>query len=39
MLFGVLLVITIIGIPWGLQHFKLAGFALSPFGRKVDIVG
>jgi uncharacterized membrane protein YccF (DUF307 family) len=31
--------ITIIGIPWGMQHFKLAGFALSPFGRNVDIVG
>lgn len=38
-LFGFLLSITIIGIPWGMQHFKLAGFALSPFGRKVDIVG
>ncbi len=37
--FGFLLSITIIGIPWGMQHFKLAGFALSPFGRKVDIVG
>jgi uncharacterized membrane protein YccF (DUF307 family) len=38
-LFGFLLCITIIGIPWGMQHFKLASFALSPFGRKVDIVG
>ncbi len=38
-LFGILLSITIIGIPWGMQHFKLAGFALSPFGRSVDIVG
>ena len=38
-LFGILLFITIIGIPWGLQHFKLASFAISPFGRKVDIVG
>jgi len=38
-IFGFLLSITIIGIPWGMQHFKLAGFALSPFGRKVDIVG
>lgn len=37
--FGVLLTISIIGIPWGMQHFKLASFALSPFGRKVDIVG
>jgi uncharacterized membrane protein YccF (DUF307 family) len=38
-LFGFLLCVTIIGIPWGMQHFKLAGFALSPFGRKLDIVG
>ncbi len=37
MFFGLLLFLTIIGIPWGLQHFKLAGFALSPFGRSVDI--
>lgn len=37
-LFGILLMISIIGIPWGIQHFKLASFALSPFGRKVDIV-
>jgi uncharacterized membrane protein YccF (DUF307 family) len=38
LIFGLLLMITIIGIPWGMQHFKLAGFALSPFGRKVDII-
>ena len=25
--------------PWGMQHFKLAGFAISPFGKSVDIVG
>ncbi|HDR68311.1 MAG TPA: YccF domain-containing protein [Bacteroidaceae bacterium] len=37
-IFGCLLFITIIGIPWGIQHFKLAGFAVSPFGRRVDIV-
>jgi uncharacterized membrane protein YccF (DUF307 family) len=33
--FGVLLGITIIGIPWAKQHFKLAGLALTPFGREV----
>ncbi len=38
-IFGFLLFISIIGIPWGLQHFKLASFAISPFGRRVDIVG
>lgn len=34
---GCLLCITIIGIPWGRQHFKMARFALSPFGRTVNI--
>jgi uncharacterized membrane protein YccF (DUF307 family) len=33
--FGILLSITIIGIPFGKQHFKLAGIALTPFGREV----
>lgn len=32
---GLLFFITIIGIPFGKQHFKLAGLALSPFGRDV----
>jgi Inner membrane component domain len=30
---GLLLCITIIGIPFGGQSFKLAGYALWPFGR------
>lgn len=34
-IFGVLLSITIIGIPFGLQHFKLTAIALSPFGRDI----
>jgi len=34
-LFGVLLCITIIGIPFGLQHFKLTAVALNPFGRDI----
>jgi len=33
--FGLLLSITIIGIPFGMQHFKLAAIALSPFGRDI----
>jgi uncharacterized membrane protein YccF (DUF307 family) len=33
--FGILLFITIIGIPWGRQHFKLASLALTPFGRSI----
>jgi uncharacterized membrane protein YccF (DUF307 family) len=32
---GVLLCVTIIGIPFGIQAFKLAGFVLWPFGRTV----
>lgn len=35
LLFGLLLCITIIGIPFGRQHFKLAGLALTPFGKEV----
>jgi uncharacterized membrane protein YccF (DUF307 family) len=34
-LFGLILCITIIGIPFGLQHFKLTAIALSPFGRDI----
>ncbi len=33
--FGALLCITIIGIPFGLQHFKLASLALAPFGKDI----
>ena len=32
---GIVLCITIIGIPFGLQHFKLAKLALMPFGAEV----
>jgi uncharacterized membrane protein YccF (DUF307 family) len=32
---GLLLCITIIGIPFGWQSFKLAGYALWPFGRAL----
>ena len=32
---GILCCITIIGIPVGLQAFKLAGLAIWPFGREV----
>ena len=32
---GLVLCITVIGIPWGLQCFKLAGLVLMPFGKKV----
>lgn len=32
---GLLLCITIIGIPLGLQHFKLMAVAFTPFGREI----
>jgi uncharacterized membrane protein YccF (DUF307 family) len=32
---GILLCVTIIGIPFGIQCFKLAGLALMPFGREI----
>ncbi len=32
---GVVCCITIVGIPFGIQAFKLAGFSLWPFGRTV----
>lgn len=34
-LMGCLLCITIIGIPFGLQFFKIAKLALMPFGSQV----
>lgn len=35
LVFGIVLCITIIGIPFGKQHFKLAGLSLSPFGKHI----
>jgi uncharacterized membrane protein YccF (DUF307 family) len=32
---GVLLCITIIGIPFGKQFFKIAGVAFLPFGLEI----
>ncbi|MDR1343924.1 MAG: YccF domain-containing protein [Tannerellaceae bacterium] len=34
--FGLLLCITIVGIPFSIQHFKMAGLALTPFGKSVS---
>jgi len=39
LLFGILFYITIIGIPFGNQHFKLMRLALAPFGKKVVYQG
>jgi uncharacterized membrane protein YccF (DUF307 family) len=35
LVFGLLLGITIVGIPWAGQHFKLMSLALAPFGKEV----
>jgi uncharacterized membrane protein YccF (DUF307 family) len=32
---GVLLTITLIGIPFGIASFRMASFALWPFGRRL----
>ena len=32
---GLILCVTIIGIPWGLQHFKMAISAIFPFGKEI----
>jgi uncharacterized membrane protein YccF (DUF307 family) len=32
---GLLLCVTVIGIPFGLQHFKLAKLAFIPFGAEI----
>lgn len=32
---GLLLCITIIGIPFGKQHFKLVEVSLMPFGKRI----
>lgn len=33
--FGLLCCISIVGIPFGLQHFKMAFLALVPFGKVI----
>lgn len=35
MICGLIMCITIIGIPFGLQHFKLSKLALMPFGATI----
>jgi len=35
---GILLCVTIVGIPFGFQHFKLVLLALLPFGRSFEAV-
>ena len=35
-IFGLICCITIVGIPFGLQHFKMALLALAPFGKEIS---
>jgi uncharacterized membrane protein YccF (DUF307 family) len=37
--FGLVYCVTIIGIPFGLQYFKLAKLALMPFGATIQVAG
>ena len=32
---GIVMCLTIVGIPFGLQLFKLAGLSLTPFGKTI----
>lgn len=34
---GLLLCLTIIGIPFGVQCFKIARFVLWPFGKEIEL--
>lgn len=34
-IFGLAFCVTIIGIPLGVQHFKIAGKTLLPFGKEI----
>ena len=33
---GIIFCITIVGIPFGVQHFKMALLALMPFGKNIS---
>ena len=34
---GLILCITVIGIPFGVQCFKISGFVLWPFGKEIEL--
>lgn len=36
LMWGVIFCITVIGIPFGMQHFKLMMLALFPFGKTIS---
>ena len=35
--FGILLCLTIIGIPFAMEHFKMAKLSLLPFGKTIEV--
>lgn len=35
MLAGIILCVLIVTIPWGIASFRIAGYALWPFGRQI----
>ena len=37
MIGGLLLCLTIVGIPFGVQCFKIAGMGLLPFGKEIEV--
>ena len=37
LLSGILWCITIIGIPWGKQYFKIAAVTFMPFGAEITV--
>ena len=36
-LMGLILCVTIIGIPFGIQCFKMCRLVIAPFGKRVDL--
>jgi uncharacterized membrane protein YccF (DUF307 family) len=36
LVFALISALTIIGIPFAVQHLKMAGFALTPFGKRIS---
>ncbi len=38
LVFALLLAITVVGIPFALQHLKLARLSLTPYGKEIVIV-
>lgn len=35
LVFGAILCLTVVGIPFGIQHFRLIELSLMPFGKQV----